>query len=100
MPREEQIKPIEEYRKEYKKLTKNAKYTQNWEEYNEAQTKEKLLFYKFLNELLDIIPKREYTFGRPRKPLRDMIFCCMIKVYNNTSSRRIISDLELAKSAG
>jgi len=100
MSREEQIKPIEELQEEYKKLTENAKYGQEWKEYNEAQTKEKLLFYRFLNELLDIIPEREYTFGRPRKPLRDMIFCCMIKVYNNTSSRRTISDLELAKSAG
>ena len=100
MPRKEQIKPIKEYQEEYKKLTKNEKYSQVWREYNKAQTKEKLLFYRFLNELLNIIPEREYTFGRPRKSLRDMIFCCMIKIYNNTSSRRIISDLELAKKAG
>jgi transposase len=84
----------------YKRLTKNAKYTQEWKEYNEAQTKEKLMFYKLLDELLNVIPLRKYTFGRPRKSLRDMIFCCMIKIYNNTSSRRIISDLELAKRAG
>ncbi len=100
MPRKEQIKPIEDYQEEYKKLTENGKYSQVWEEYNKAQTKEKLLFYRLLNELLDILPEREYTFGRPRKSLRDMIFCCMIKIYNNTSSRRIISDLELAKKAG
>jgi len=84
----------------YKKLTQNAKHTQEWKEYNEAQTREKLLFYKLLNELLNIIPRRAYTFGRPRKSLRDMLFSCMIKIYNNTSSRRIISDLELAKKAG
>ena len=100
MPRKEQIKPIEDYQEEYKKLTENEKYSQVWEEYNKAQTKEKLLFYRLLNELLNIIPEREYAFGRPRKSLRDMIFCCMIKIYNNTSSRRIISDLELAKKAG
>jgi len=100
MSREEQIKPIEELQEEYKKLTENAKYSQEWKEYNEAQTKEKLLLYKLLDELLNIIPKRDYTFGRPRKSLRDMVFCCMLKIYLNTSSRRTISDLELAKKAG
>ena len=84
----------------YKKLTKNKKHTQEWAEYNHAQTREKLLFYKLLNELLNVIPERAYTFGRPRKSLRDMIFSCMIKIYNNTSSRRIISDLKLAEQAG
>jgi len=83
----------------YRRLTENAKYTQEWKEYNKAQTKEKLMFYKLLDELLNLVPTRTYTFGRPRKSLRDMIFCCMIKIYNNTSSRRIISDLELAKKA-
>jgi transposase len=83
----------------YKKLTANAKHTQEWKEYNEAQTKEKLIFYRLLNELLNIVPTRAYTFGRPRKSLRDMIFSCMIKIYNNTSSRRIISDLKLAQQA-
>lgn len=84
----------------YSKLTQNDKHTQEWKEYNEAQTKEKLMFYKLLDELLNVVPKRTYTFGRPRKSLRDMIFCCMIKIYTNTSSRRTISDLELAKQAG
>lgn len=84
----------------YRKLTANAKHTQAWREYNHAQTREKLLFYKLLNELLNIIPERAYTFGRPRKSLRDMIFSCMIKIYNNTSSRRIISGLKLAERAG
>ena len=84
----------------YTKLTENAKHSQAWKEYNEAQTNEKLLFYKLLNELLNIVPTRIYTFGRPRKSLRDMLFCCMIKIYNNTSSRRTISDLKLAQQAG
>lgn len=90
---------FEHYQEEYRSLTDAKKYTQNWPEYNKAQTKEKLLFYKLLDELLNVIPERTYTFGRPRKSLRDMIFCCMIKTYCNTSSRRIISDLELAKRA-
>lgn len=90
---------IELKQQEYRRKTADAKHTQQWREYNQAQTKEKLLFYKLLDELLDLVPQRTYTFGRPRKSLRDMVFCCMIKTYANTSSRRIISDLELAKRA-
>jgi len=100
MSREEQSEPIKSKQWLYKKLTENEKYSQEWKEYNEAQTKEKLLFYKLLNELLNIVPTRIYTFGRPRKSLRDMLFSCMIKIYNNTSSRRTISDLKLAQQAG
>jgi|TARA_Y100000310_G_scaffold270220_1_gene283898 transposase len=84
----------------YSRLTKGNRYSQQWPEYNEAQTKEKLMFYKLINELLNLVPTRIYTFGRPRKSLRDMIFCCIIKTYLNTSARRTISDLELAKRAG
>lgn len=58
------------------------------------------MFYRLLDELLNIVPTRKYTFGRPRKSFRDMIFSCMIKIYSNTSSRRTISELELAKKAG
>lgn len=94
------MESIKDKQEKYKKLTENVKHTQEWKEYNEAQTKEKLLFYKLLDEILNVIPERTYTFGRPRKSLRDMIFCCMIKIYSNTSSRRTISDLQLAKEAG
>lgn len=94
------MESIIQKQQEYKSLTENVKYTQQWKEYNEAQTKEKLMFYKLLDELLNVVPTRTYTFGRPRKSLRDMIFCCMIKTYLNTSARRTMSDLELAKRAG
>ena len=94
------INSVEIEKENYKEMTQDKKYTQQWKEYNEAQTKEKLMFYKLLDELLNVIPERDYTFGRPRKSLRDMIFCCMIKIYTNNSSRRTISDLELAKKAG
>lgn len=97
---EQQTESIKRKQWLYRKITENAKHTQEWKEYNEAQTKEKLMFYKLIDELLNVVPTRTYTFGRPRKSLRDMIFCCMIKIYNGSSSRRIISDLELAKKAG
>ena len=43
MSREEQIESIENKQFIYKKLTENVKHSQEWPEYNEAQTKEKLL---------------------------------------------------------
>lgn len=84
---------------EYRELTNDRRFGQKWKEYNQAQTKEKLIFYKLLDELLNVVPKRIYTFGRPRKSLRDMLFCCLVKIYSNTSSRRIISELKLAQEA-
>jgi len=99
MSRKEQIDPLEGKKFIYKKLTENKKFTQEWKEYNQAQTKEKIMFYKLLDELLNVVPERAYTFGRPRKSLRDMIFCCLIKTYSNTSARRTISDLKLAEQA-
>jgi transposase len=100
MHRKAQFESVERNEWLYKNITKNKRHTQEWKEYNHAQTREKLLFYKLLNELLNVIPRRAYTFGRPRKSLRDMLFSCMIKIYNNTSSRRTMSDLKLAQQAG
>lgn len=91
---------IESKQGEYRELTDERKFSQNWTEYNEAQTREKLVFYRLIDEILNVIPPRIYTFGRPKKSLRDMLFCCLIKIYSNTSSRRIISELELAQRAG
>ena len=85
---------------ETEKTSKRKTYPQKWHEYNEAQTKEKLMFYKLLDELLNVIPEQAYTFGRPKKSFRDMFFCCMTKTYANTSARRTISELELVKRAG
>ncbi len=82
-------------------MTKLRKtYRQKWSAYNQAQTTEKRVFYRLLHELLNVLPERKQSMGRPKKPMRDMIFACMIKTYCNMSSRRIISDLDLAKEAG
>jgi transposase len=93
-------KLIDKYEEDYRDFVSDRKFGQKWEEYNEAQTKEKIIFYNLVKELLDILPKETYTFGRPRMPLKEMLFCCIIKIYTNVSSRRLISELELAKRAG
>lgn len=82
------------------KLSLSKKHSQNWAKYNLAKTNEKRLFYELLNELCKIIPEPPYVFGRPAIPIRDMIFVCCLKLYNNFSSRKISFDLKQAEMAG
>jgi transposase len=73
-------------------------YSQDWSAYNEAQQKEKLLLMAILDELLVYFPDAE-RIGVGRKPvsLRDKIFYVIMQAYNIKSSRRCISDLEIAR---
>lgn len=72
--------------------------TRNWALYNMAQTKEKLLFLRILNDAVDSmeIPYEYKGNGRPQIGLDDMLKCCVIKVFNNFSSRRTMAELQLA----
>lgn len=63
-------------------------YSQNWHEYNKAQSSEIELFDKFLYELVGSLPEDLQHMGRPRHQLRDLVFCCVMKVYSQLSSRR------------
>ncbi len=66
-----------------------------WKKYNLARTKEKHLFYMLLDELLQAVPNESQKLnGRPPYPLRDIIFCACLKVYNQFSARRVASDLD------
>jgi len=71
-------------------------YSQDWVNYNNAQTKEKQMFYTIVNELLDYVPIKEKPVGKGRPSLseRDMLFCSILKIYSMFSSRRAISDLK------
>lgn len=64
-------------------------YSQDWANYNQAQSQEMELFDQFLSQLISTIeePKQEGR-GRPQLKLRDQIFCCIMKVYSQLSSRR------------
>lgn len=77
-------------------------YTQNWTTYNLAQTKEKVIGLKLLSDAIDYldIPYKYKGNGRPSIGISEMIKCCLIKVFNNFSSRRTISELLLAKGLG
>jgi len=63
-------------------------YSQNWSLYNQAQVQEFELFDKYLHELLSDVEEPEQHMGRPRLSLKDQIFCSVIKVYSQLSSRR------------
>ncbi len=64
-------------------------YSQDWANYNKAQSQEMELFDQFLNQLLSTIEEiPQHGRGRPGLKLRDQIFCCVMKNYSQLSSRR------------
>lgn len=81
-------------------LIPSKKHSQKWHLYNLAKTQEKRLFYRLLYELCQTIPEPKYEFGRPRIPIRDLIFGLGLKLYSNYTGRKISSDLVHAKEAG
>lgn len=84
-----------------RKLTEFSKKDGNyWAKYNQARTSEKRMFYMLLDDLLEVLPMPEQTNGRPPIPLRDLIFCGCLKLYNGFSARRISSDMDHAHKMG
>lgn len=79
---------------------KRLTYKQNWPAYNAAQTQEKETFLRLLADLCGGVQEPERTFGRPRLPLREMLFCAAFKVYSTMSGRRFASDLRDAQAKG
>lgn len=78
-------------------LPKDINY---WHKYNQARTSEKRMFYMLLDDLLKVIPEPKVENGRPPVPLRDLIFCGCLKLYNGFSARRISSDMDHAHRMG
>lgn len=75
-------------------------YTQDWKNYNLAQTKEKEIFMRLLGDVTGKIGNTAYDFGRPTNPLSDMIYSMVFKVYSGFSGRRFNTDMEDAKTSG
>ena len=73
----------------------------NWNLYNEIQTNEKPTVLRLLDELLNLldIPKSNRV-GRPSAEIRDIIYSLLLKTYCRLSSRRLISELQLARQLG
>ena len=81
-------------------VTKKVSYAQDWHAYDEAQTHQKELFMQLLRDVSSTIPQPEYTFGRPKLPLADMVFASAFKVFSTFSLRRFTTDMEIAKERG
>jgi transposase len=81
-------------------VTVKQKYTQDWQSYNAAQQTEKSHFLAFLYELCSKIEEPIQTTGRPRLPLKDIIFAVTYKTYSMLSSRRFASDIRDALAKG
>ncbi len=71
-----------------------------WTAYNAAQSEEKRRFVALLADLCRGVPEPTQTFGRPRLPLADVVFCAAFKVYSTVSTRRCMGDLEDAHAKG
>jgi transposase len=80
--------------------TTRTTYTQNWPAYEQAQQHEREHFVTLLRDLCSGIEQPVYTFGRPRLPLADIVFACVLRSYVGLSSRRAASDTRAAQSDG
>lgn len=81
-------------------VAKRKTYPQVWPAYNAAQTSEQDKFQVLLADLCAGISEPEPKSGRPRLPLKDMIFSSTFKIYSTFSGRRFMSDLREAKERG
>src|SRR4051812_10233129 len=82
-------------------VTKRTTYSQQWTEYNQAQTNEKDYFQVLLHDLCSGISTPEQSGkGQRRLPLADAIFAATFKVYSTMSARRFMSDLRESKEQG
>jgi transposase len=81
-------------------LTVKQKYTQDWQSYNAAQQTEKSHFLAFLYQLCSKVEEPIQTMGRPRLPLKDVLFAVTYKTYSMLSARRFASDMRDAVAKG
>ena len=59
------------------------------------------MFLSLIDDLCNLLDSDKYTMcGRKPKSLSHQIFCVCLRAYTNTSSRRLISELELCRRKG
>ena len=68
--------------------------------YDHAQIHQKELFMQLLRDVCSSIPQPEYTFGRPKLPLSDMVFASALQVFSTFSLRRFTTDMKMAQEQG
>ena len=75
-------------------------YPQAWPAYNRAQCQEEGTVKVLLAALCDGIETPSQKMGRPRMPLRDVVYGSTMKVYGTMSGRRSTTDLRSCEAAG
>ncbi len=74
--------------------------TQNWSQYNAAQTNEKAHVGELLRGLCEGIVQPPQKRGRPRLPLADLTHAAAMKVYSGMSGRRATTDIRACAEKG
>lgn len=82
------------------KRTPSGGYAQDWHAFNLAQTNERQHFLTLLHELCRCINEPRQDLGRPRLPLKDMVFCGAFKVFTTMPTRRFMTELREAQVKG
>jgi hypothetical protein len=102
--RQQQGEPLPPPSTEPTPKVKRPTYPQDWPNYNAAQTGEKAHFQRLLADLCRGIPqpppKGGLKGGRPAVSLADAVFSVVFKVYSTLSTRRFMTDLEVAHKKG
>jgi transposase len=75
-------------------------YAQDWKNYNRSQCEEKEVAQILLRGLCDGIFQPKQTMGRPRMPLRDVVYGATMKVYGTMSGRRSTTDIKACAANG
>ena len=78
-------------------------FQRNWHSYNLFQMEELKYFqeiaFRYINQNIQNQARNQIK-GRPSTNRKDMIFCCLLKIYFNKSSRRLTSILKDAETNG
>jgi transposase len=80
--------------------TNRPTYSQDWTAYEAAQQHEREHVSLLLRDLCSGIEQPAYSFGRPRLPLADIVYACVLRSYVGLSSRRAASDTRAARADG
>jgi len=78
------------------------KFPRDWRPYNEAKANEPQKFRELLRDLARCLPNHEpgRKGGRPRVPVRDMVFAAGLKTYERKSGRNLDYYLKQEHDAG
>ncbi|HVV83177.1 MAG TPA: transposase [Kofleriaceae bacterium] len=81
-------------------VARRKTYRQDWPSYNAGQVAEKEHAERLLDALCDGVPQPPQGPGRPRLPLRDVVYGIVHKVFTTVSTRRAQSDLRACRARG